>query len=201
MKKTKEEAEITKILIIEKAVELFKLKGFASTTLEEIAQQVNVTRGAIYWHFKDKLDIIDELIETEHKKLSQLLKRLFNEDFPPFKKIEKILTGIVSNFYTHKSFQNFIELTWFKIEYTQLSKLKTTKAELNTYFIENMKILVDEAQKIGAIKTEVSAQDIALTLTNMINGIYRLYFILPGQLKNQKEAMKLFDSYLSLLKT
>jgi TetR/AcrR family acrAB operon transcriptional repressor len=201
MKKTKDEAEITKNLIIEKAVELFKLQGFASTTLEEIAQQAKVTRGAIYWHFKDKLDIVDDLVETEHQKLSQLLKDLFNEDLPPYTKLEKIITGIVKNFFTHKSFRNFIDLTWFKIEYTQLSKLKTTKAELNTYFINNLKILINEAQIIGDINAEVSAQDVALTLTNMINGMYRLFFILPDQINRQKAALQLFQSYLRLIKS
>ena len=201
MKKTKEEAEITRKLIIEKAVELFKLKGFASTTLEEIAQQTKVTRGAIYWHFKDKLDIVNELIEKEHKRLSELLKELFGQNLPPFTKLENIIAEIIKNFYRKKSFQNFIDLTWFKIEYTQLSKLKTTKAELNAYFMENLKILIYEAQKIGNIKTNLSAQDIALTLTTMINGIYRLFFILPDQINNQKEAKKLFDTYLSLIKT
>ena len=152
MRKTKDEALITKNQIMEKAMELFLQKGFLTTTLDEIAQYANVTRGAIYWHFKDKLDIVNELIETEHQSLTKLLNELFKENISPFNKIEKIIDGIVVNFFDNQTFQDFIELTWFKIEYSQLSRLRTSKAELTGYFIEKFELFVNEAQKAGQIK-------------------------------------------------
>lgn len=200
MKKTKEDALITKKQIIEKALELFLQQGFSITTLDEIAQRVNVTRGAIYWHFKDKLDIVRKLIETEHQNLSQLLVNIFNEDLNPLEKIQKVIEQIVLNFYDSQSFRNFIELTWFKIEYTQLSNLQTTKAELTAYFISNFKHLIIEAQKVEIIKTEVNPTDVSITITNMINGMYRMYFILPNELSNKEKAMQAFNSYLNLIK-
>jgi AcrR family transcriptional regulator len=200
MKKTKEAVLITKKQIIEKAVELFIQNGFSKTTLDEIAQHTNVTRGAIYWHFKDKLDIVNELIETQHENLAQLLSDLFSEDSSSFNKIQKIIEEIVHHFFETKSFQNFIELTWFKIEYTQLSNLKTTKTELTKYFIYNFRRIIKEAQDIGDIKNNINDNDIAITITNMINGMYRLYFMLPDQINTKKEAMSSFTSYLKLIK-
>jgi TetR/AcrR family acrAB operon transcriptional repressor len=201
MRKTKEAALITKNQIIDKAVELFIQNGFSNTTLDEIAQQTNVTRGAIYWHFKDKLDIVNELIETQHESLSQLLSDLINEDVSSFNKIQKIVEEIVRHFFETKSFQNFIELTWFKIEYTQLSNLKTTKTELTSYFINNFSRIIKEAQDIGDIKKNIHNSDVAITITNMINGMYRLYFMLPDQVKTKEQAMRSFTSYLKLIKT
>ena len=201
MRKTKDEALITKNQIMEKAMELFLQKGFLTTTLDEIAQYANVTRGAIYWHFKDKLDIVNELIETEHQSLTKLLNELFKENISPFNKIEKIIDGIVVNFFDNQTFQDFIELTWFKIEYSQLSRLRTSKAELTGYFIENFELFVNEAQKAGQIKKEINASDVSITITNMINGMYRLFFILPDQVNTKEEAMRSFKSYLNLIKT
>ena len=201
MRKTKDEALITKNQIMEKAMKLFLQKGFLTTTLDEIAQYANVTRGAIYWHFKDKLDIVNELIETEHQSLTKLLNELFKENISPFNKIEKIIDGIVVNFFDNQTFQDFIELTWFKIEYSQLSRLRTSKAELTGYFIENFELFVNEAQKAGQIKKEINASDVSITITNMINGMYRLFFILPDQVNTKEEAMRSFKSYLNLIKT
>jgi len=200
MRKTKEEALITKNQIIEKAVQLFLQRGFSTTTLDEIAQQAKVTRGAIYWHFKDKLNIVKELVEVEHQNLTQKLNDLFDENIPPIVKIERIIEEIVINFFDSKSFQDFIELTWFKIEYSQLARLHASKAELTDYFIENLKSLVNEAQSAGEIKNEVNASDVTVTITNMINGMYRLFFILPDQVNTKEEAMSLFTSYLNLIK-
>ena len=200
MKRTKEDALTTKKQIIEKAVELFIRKGFSNTTLDEIAQQTCVTRGAIYWHFKDKLDIVKELVEIQHENQTKLLSDLFSSDASSFNKIQRIIEEIVRNFFETKSFRNFIELTWFKIEYTQLSNLKTTKTELTDYFVENFRTIVKEAQNNGDIKNEIDDLDIAITITNMINGLYRLYFILPDQINTKEEAMNSFNSYLKLIK-
>ena len=200
MRRTKEDALITKREIIEKAVELFLQNGFSKTTLDEIAQQANVTRGAIYWHFKDKLDIVKELIEEEHQWMTKKLDLIFKETLAPFAKMHKIIEEIVRNFFDNKTFQDFIELTWFKIEYSQLARLQTSKAELTDYFIENFKRVIDEAQSAGEISNEVNASDVTITITNMVNGMYRLYFILPEEVNTREEAMSLFNSYLNLIK-
>lgn len=201
MKRTKEDALITKKQIIEKGVELFLGRGFSTTTLDEIAQQANVTRGAIYWHFKDKLDIVKELIEEQHQRMTQKLDLLFREIQSPLAKIHKIIEEIVRNFFDNKTFRDFIELTWFKIEYSQLARLQSSKAELTDYFIENFKTVVTEAQSLGEVKNEVNATDVTVTITNMINGMYRLFFILPDVANTKERAMRLFSSYLDLIKT
>jgi|AP12_2_1047962.scaffolds.fasta_scaffold92878_2 AcrR family transcriptional regulator len=200
MKKTKEDALVTKKQIIEESVKLFLQKGFSVTTLDEIAQQVNVTRGAIYHHFKDKLDIVNELIETEHLNLKGLLQKIFNENIAPLDKIEKVIEGVVNNFFDNKSFQDFIELTWFKIEYSQLTRLRSSKAELTGFFIENFNRVVIEAQRNGVIKKDVNASHVTITIINMINGMYRLFFILPEQFNTKKETMSFFTSHLNLIK-
>ncbi len=56
-RKTKEDAEETKDSILEAATKVFMDKGFSNASLEQIAKKAGVTRGAIYWHFKNKMDI------------------------------------------------------------------------------------------------------------------------------------------------
>jgi len=200
MKRTKEAALITRRQIIEKAVELFLQKGFSMTTLDEIAKKSDVTRGAIYWHFSDKLDILNELIDTQHGDLSQLLSDLFNSNISTLAGIEGTVEEIVKHFFETKSFRDFIELTLFKIEYAQLAKLKTTKTELTEYFIRNFRRVIKEAQNNGHVRPGIDANDVAITITSMINGMYRLYFILPDQVQTKENAMRAFTSYLNLLK-
>lgn len=200
MKKTREEALVTKKQIVEKAVQLFLQKGFSDTTLDEIAQHANVTRGAIYWHFNDKLDIVNDLIEAENENMVEFLNRLFGAEMPPFRKIREIIEGIVDHFFENERFRNFIELTWFKIEYTQLANLKTTKAELTRHFVESFSLIVKEAQRVGEVKKDLDELEVAITMTNIINGMYRLHFLLPDFVNSRDEAVGLFRSYLNLIK-
>jgi TetR/AcrR family acrAB operon transcriptional repressor len=57
VRKTKEDAEKTRQDIIESARTVFHQCGVSRSTLEKIAKEAGVTRGAIYWHFKDKAEL------------------------------------------------------------------------------------------------------------------------------------------------
>jgi TetR/AcrR family acrAB operon transcriptional repressor len=60
-RKTKEEAAATRQALLDAALVVFSQKGYAATRLEDVAAQANVTRGAIYWHFKNKADLYNTL--------------------------------------------------------------------------------------------------------------------------------------------
>ncbi|ELD9861678.1 multidrug efflux transporter transcriptional repressor AcrS, partial [Escherichia coli] len=53
-KRTKAEALKTRQELIETAIAQFAQHGVSKTTLNDIADAANVTRGAIYWHFENK---------------------------------------------------------------------------------------------------------------------------------------------------
>lgn len=56
-RKTKAEAEQTRHRIIACSRQVFSRDGVTNTSLEKIAQEAGVTRGAVYWHFKNKADL------------------------------------------------------------------------------------------------------------------------------------------------
>lgn len=56
-RKTKEEAELTRKQIIAAARSVFYEAGVSRSTLERIAKAAGVTRGAVYWHFRDKAEL------------------------------------------------------------------------------------------------------------------------------------------------
>ncbi|MEO5794782.1 MAG: TetR family transcriptional regulator [Rhodoferax sp.] len=60
-RKTKEDAEHTYSALLEAAEQMFFDKGVAHTTLADIASAAGMTRGAIYWHFKDKGALLQAL--------------------------------------------------------------------------------------------------------------------------------------------
>jgi len=62
-RRTKAEAEVTRGRILDAAEQLFEQDGVARTTLQDIAQAAGVTRGAVYWHFQDKVDLFNAMME------------------------------------------------------------------------------------------------------------------------------------------
>ena len=62
-RRTKDEAEKTRNAILDAAEHVFNEHGVARTSLEEIARAANVTRGAVYWHFKDKIALCEAMLQ------------------------------------------------------------------------------------------------------------------------------------------
>ena len=64
MRRTKEEAARTRQDILKSALIVFGEKGYSAATLKQIAAEAGVTRGAIYWHFNNKAELYNTLIES-----------------------------------------------------------------------------------------------------------------------------------------
>ena len=70
MRRTKTEALKTKEYLMLAALDTFYQKGIARTSLNEIAQAAGVTRGALYWHFKNKEELFEELFRQTFENFS-----------------------------------------------------------------------------------------------------------------------------------
>ena len=62
VRKCKEDAEKTRQAILESALDIFSVKGYAKTTFDEIAAHAGFTKGAVYWYFRNKADLVASLI-------------------------------------------------------------------------------------------------------------------------------------------
>ena len=55
------------------AVELFTENGYDGTSLREIAERLDVTKAALYYHFKSKEDIVASLVEDHFGRIDELI--------------------------------------------------------------------------------------------------------------------------------
>src|SRR3569832_2795775 len=62
-RRTKQDALATRDSILDTAEQLFEQQGVSRTTLQHIAAEAGVTRGAIYWHFHDKSDLFNAMMD------------------------------------------------------------------------------------------------------------------------------------------
>ena len=93
-KRTHEEALQTKKQIMDAAVTLFSSKGYEKTSLSDVARAAGVTRGAIYWHFENKGELLIELLQAIAKDknlVEPLLDSAKESEFDPLGCIRKWL--------------------------------------------------------------------------------------------------------------
>ncbi|EPN6727339.1 TetR family transcriptional regulator [Pseudomonas sp. GD03817] len=68
-RKTVAEAEETRQRIIDAAVEVFAAQGVPDATLDQIARKAGVTRGAVYWHFNGKQEVLQAVLTSRQHPL------------------------------------------------------------------------------------------------------------------------------------
>lgn len=197
MNKTKEESLVTKEAILDGAMRTFLLKGYSLSTLEDIASQCKVTRGAIYHHFKGKTEIYDLLVKNADESLRELFDNILKGDLSHLVKIEKLISAVVNNFYSNKHFRDFIELTWFKRETDLKDKSSLNKRLMSEFFVKKVNQLLKLAIKQNSLNKNTDIGTISMQLYCMISGFYRGYFINPNLFKSKQKTQKLFISYFN----
>lgn len=86
--------------ICQSAVKTFSSRGYHKTTMDDIAAEAGLTKGAIYWHFKNKRGLFKFLIERRFKEFEALLSGALSSPYsPPVKIISalKVCTDYYEN--------------------------------------------------------------------------------------------------------
>lgn len=63
VRRTQQQAQATRQRILESAAQLFAERGWAHSAMQEVAHRAGVTRGAVYWHFRDQSDLLEALLD------------------------------------------------------------------------------------------------------------------------------------------
>jgi AcrR family transcriptional regulator len=53
--------------ILNQAIRIFLEKGYHGTSIDDITRAAKLTKGALYWHFKNKEDLLKRIIEEYEK--------------------------------------------------------------------------------------------------------------------------------------
>ena len=85
VRRTKEQAAETREQILAAALEVFSRKGYSRTTINDIAREIGHTKGAVYWHFKNKPDLLAAMIRHHESHFCEDLFEFHPETLEQFK--------------------------------------------------------------------------------------------------------------------
>ena len=120
MRKTKAEAQKTREQLLQSALDTFYRQGVAKTPLQAIARNAGVTRGALYWHFKNKEELFEELFRQTFENFSTT----FSDGLKKADKqgLRQLLNSIFVHIKHDKLHYKLFVITHLKCEYTEENK-------------------------------------------------------------------------------
>ncbi len=197
-RRTKEEAEQTRNNLIDAAEKLFSEQGVAHTTLNDIAREAGVTRGAVYWHFRNK----NELFEAMHQRVTlpfeQLLALL--EDHPegcPLHELEQICVRVLLDVAADARRQQVLTILFIKCEYTEeMRPAQERLIELCRPIGERLATLFEKAHAAGMLQEGVDPRCAASGLMLYLHGILSGWVFDPDRFPMAEEAQDLLALFL-----
>ena len=65
--------------ILNQAMRVFLAKGYHGTSIEDITRAAKLTKGALYWHFRSKEDLLKKIVEEYEKRFLNAMIQAVNE--------------------------------------------------------------------------------------------------------------------------
>lgn len=174
VRKTKEEAGRTRQQIVDAARKVFHRNGVSRSTLEQIAREAGVTRGAVYWHFKDKAELFAAMREDVFDPMRERCDSiLFSEQYAdPLDAIEASLIEFFRVLKECPELRQVFEVMVLRCEYVR--EFVEVRAEANKpglEFLEKMKTVYGKAAERGTLRAGLDAETVALDTWAFVNGL------------------------------
>ncbi|MCC4309619.1 TetR family transcriptional regulator [Alcanivorax marinus] len=201
-RRTKAEALETRTQILDAAERVFHLKGVARTSLNDIAQEAGVTRGAIYWHFKNKHDVFEAMLDRHRLPTEALSQRAEDpSESDPLGRLRDVLIYVLQRTVRDPDHRRVFEILFYKCEFTK--ETDPLMARVRDSFLDGgakVRRTLGNAIERGQLPATLNI-DRAITLLHVqMTGLLYTWLLLPDSFDLDAEAADFVDCYLASLR-
>jgi TetR/AcrR family acrAB operon transcriptional repressor len=197
-RRTKEAAEETRHQLLEAAQQVFAEKGVSRSSLHDIAQAAGVTRGAIYWHFKNKADLFNAMMDSVVLPMEQTLRSIGHDpQLDPLLELERAMLQTLSSIESDARTRAIFEVATMKVEYVdELLAVKQRHVDCYTDGVQQMQRSLREAFTRQAVTAPASLTVAAQGLQALMVGLIHTWMLSPSAFSLRKVAKSVIRSYL-----
>jgi TetR/AcrR family transcriptional regulator, acrAB operon repressor len=196
-RRTKEDAAATRSHLLDTAEAVFERRGVAGTSLAEIAAAAGVTRGAIYWHFEDKADLFNAMMERATLPLehTEAGGRFIGKD-AGLAEVRDAMLRVLHQVATQPQLRRVFDIAIHKVEYVgemnavrirQLDRRNQCQAEVESAF--------RRAVRRGEMPGITPAGSAALGLLAIFDGLLHNWMLDRTAFDLQREGERAIDAY------
>lgn len=198
MKKTKEEAEVTRRTLLLAALKIFSDKGYASSTLADIATEADVTRGAIYHHFGSKAELYKELLAEYSARGGRIIAEAIEEGGTIAEILHRVLRRQMEYLEEDPEFRAVMELTTFKIAYDpELETVVQERQQETVALVESLSGAMRQGIQSGSLRADLDPVQAARAFVAFQHGILMLWMSNQEAFSIRKNAAELADTFLN----
>lgn len=198
-RRTKEEAEATRSQLLDAAEAVFNAKGVARTSLADIAAAAGVTRGAIYWHFKNKADLFHAMLERVKMPMDEMIGQLSSAQLAdPVAFLRSGSLSVLNRIADDVQTRCVFDIVKHKCELVgDMALARERQMERRAGYLSQIEEGVRAAIAQGALPKTIDPRNAAIGLHALIDGLISNWVLDPASFSLRDEAEKLIDIYLA----
>ena len=194
MKRTKEEAAITREHLLKKALAVFSKKGYAATTLQDIAQEASVTRGAIYHHFGGKAELYNTLVREYADRGNQIMSQAVSEGGTLLDILRRVFVRQLQSIEDDREMRALMELYLFKTGLVpELEEGRNQQIESGVGLIDMLAGIMTQGMQQGLLRSDMEPKEMARAYLAFQNGLINLWLTAPRQFSLKASAESFAD--------
>lgn len=198
VRRTKEEALETRNRILDAAEDVFYARGVARTSLSDIAQAAGVTRGAIYWHFRNKTDVFAAMCERVKLPMETMCTPLGVEADDPLGELRTVGNFLLRQLVEDAHWRKVFEIMFNKCEFVEdTSPILKRQQESFEEGMAHLTSIIEQATRRGQLPADL---DIPLAVAHFhatFNGIMGDYLFYPDASSLATKRERLLDACAS----
>lgn len=181
MRKTKTEAQKTRQHLLDAALEVFWRDGVTRASLQAIAQEAGVTRGALYWHFKNKEDLFETLFEQQYADFFAAFNdQTLRDNQDVWTHLQHNLTTMFETLATRESKHKFCNVMFSKCEQTASNETITELAcRYHRLFQKQIAYALQLSREQGRLPENTDIELAAIYLESSLVGLIKIWIDEP----------------------
>ena len=202
-RKTKQEAQETRNSIMDAAARVFGVKGVARTSLDDIAREAGVTRGAIYWHFANKEALLNSLWDQILLLYAPMAQASQAQDEPdPLGKMKNLYLALFNGMVEDQRQQQL-----FRLLFDDSSHSKETEAmrlrhiQLRRERLHGIQITLNNAKERGQLPPNLDVRQGAISVLVFVHGLIANWIATPDMFDIKKEGERFIEGIFLMLQT
>jgi TetR/AcrR family acrAB operon transcriptional repressor len=197
-RRSKEDALATRHALLDAAEHVFLSQGVAGTSLNDIAQYAGTTRGAIYWHFKDKADLFNAMMDRVVMPMQSALE--WDEPTAgadPLPRLKKALRRAMHQTAADPQTRRVFEVATHKVEYVDsLCAVRERHLGIQTAVVARMRAILLQSAAAQGVRLAVPAAVAAQGLHALVDGLIHNWLLDPAAFALEASGSKAIDAYL-----
>jgi len=154
------------------AFEQFRIKGYATANMNEIAKKAETTRSAVYWHFKDKKELFLVIVQKSIDIVQAKFREVYAQD-KSFKECTKDLIRMFSTL-NEKEMNVFQLMSNTILSTADDSEFKQIYSDVLPIPLKLVGIILDQidiANEKGEITSEIDPEQLAFAILGLVHSV------------------------------